>query len=167
MDWISIVFWLVGTLIVMLGPILLIHELAHFIFAKLAGARVEEFGFGFPPRLLGLWRGQGYLKIGSTRVEIPRGFKLPPDLEADDWVDAVTRRHDDGTAVLQRLSVLDPDAGGLSPKREEIDEGTRMRGVVTELEPGTDAIGLADQRGDILAVIRLHSEDAEPPAESD
>ncbi|MGD8244866.1 MAG: site-2 protease family protein, partial [Anaerolineae bacterium] len=26
----------------MLGPLLLIHELAHFVFAKLAGVRVEE-----------------------------------------------------------------------------------------------------------------------------
>jgi regulator of sigma E protease len=137
MNWISIAFWLAGTLIVMLGPILLIHELAHFIFAKLAGARVEEFGFGLPPRLLGLWRGQGYLKIGSTRVEVPRAFKLPSDLEADDWVDAITKRQDDGTYVLKRLTILDPDADELTRRREQVSEGVRMRGVVTELEPGT------------------------------
>jgi regulator of sigma E protease len=52
MDSINIVFWLAGTLVVVLGPIILLHELGHFIFAKLAGVRVEEFGLGFPPRLL-------------------------------------------------------------------------------------------------------------------
>lgn len=137
MDWVSILFWLVGTLIVMLGPILLIHELAHFVFAKLAGARVEEFGFGFPPRLLGLWRGKGFLKIGNTRIVIPRAFKLPPDLETDNRVEAVTTRRDDGSYVLERISILDQDGDSLSPEHEQSSEAMRMHGVVTELEPGT------------------------------
>jgi regulator of sigma E protease len=137
MNWINVVFWLVGTVIVMLGPILLIHELAHFIFAKLAGVRVEEFGFGFPPRLLGLWRGKGYLRIGSTRVEVPLASGLPPDLEEDTWVDVVTRRRDDGTYILERLTALPSGAEKLTPKRERIDDKVHMRGVVTELEPGT------------------------------
>lgn len=35
------------------------HELGHFVVAKLAGVKVDEFGFGYPPRLLklGTWRG--------------------------------------------------------------------------------------------------------------
>jgi regulator of sigma E protease len=137
LNWISVVFWLAGTLIVMLGPILLIHELAHFIFAKLAGIRVEEFGLGLPPRLLGLWRGRGYLKIGSTRVEIPRGFELPSDLEVDAWVEGVTERRDDGTHILKDLTVLTSDVGDLTPKRERVNGGVAMRGQVTEREPGT------------------------------
>ena len=137
MNWISVLFWLAGTVIVMLGPILLIHELAHFIFAKLAGVRVEEFGFGFPPRLLGLWRGKGYLRIGSTRVEIPRAFDLPSNLEKDAWVDGVTRRRDDGSYTLERLTVLDSEEEDLEPARERVGDEVHMRGVVTELEPGT------------------------------
>ena len=77
MDLINIGFWLVGTLVVVLAPIILIHELGHFIFAKLAGVRVEEFGFGYPPRMLKLWRSQGYLDIGLMRLVIPAGFRLP------------------------------------------------------------------------------------------
>ncbi len=42
--------------IVVLGPLILIHELGHFLLAKRAGVRVEEFGFGFPPRLMTLFR---------------------------------------------------------------------------------------------------------------
>jgi regulator of sigma E protease len=137
MNWINIAFWLLGTVIVMLGPLLLIHELAHFIIGKLAGVRIEEFGFGFPPRLLGLWRGRGYLKIGSTRVRIPLAFSLPPGLEEDVWVNAVCGRRDDGSCVLEQISVLDRDADALNPNREQTAGRVRLRGLVTELEPGT------------------------------
>ncbi len=39
--------------------IILTHELGHFIVAKLVGIEVEEFGIGFPPRMLTLftWKG--------------------------------------------------------------------------------------------------------------
>ncbi len=43
------------TALVFIGLLLLlvlVHEWGHFITAKKAGCRVEEFGFGFPPRLL-------------------------------------------------------------------------------------------------------------------
>ncbi len=33
--------------------LVLVHELGHFFAARLAGVHVEEFGFGFPPRLAG------------------------------------------------------------------------------------------------------------------
>jgi regulator of sigma E protease len=48
-------------LIVIIGLSLLIfiHELGHFLAAKFFGVKVEEFGFGFPPRLFGK-------KIGET-----------------------------------------------------------------------------------------------------
>jgi regulator of sigma E protease len=36
--------------IVVLGSLVLVHELGHFITARLAGIRVLEFGIGFPPR---------------------------------------------------------------------------------------------------------------------
>ena len=37
--------------IVILGVLVLIHELGHFLTARLFGVRVEEFGIGFPPRV--------------------------------------------------------------------------------------------------------------------
>ena len=36
--------------LVVLGSLVLIHELGHFVVARLAGIRVLEFGIGFPPR---------------------------------------------------------------------------------------------------------------------
>lgn len=38
--------------------LILVHELGHFLAAKLSGVRVEEFGLGFPPRLLRFRRGE-------------------------------------------------------------------------------------------------------------
>jgi len=42
-----------------LGLLVIIHELGHFILAKIMGIRVERFSIGFPPRLFGK-------KIGDT-----------------------------------------------------------------------------------------------------
>jgi len=38
--------------------LILTHELGHFITAKASGVKVEEFGLGFPPRLLSIRRGE-------------------------------------------------------------------------------------------------------------
>ena len=44
--------------ILVIGVLVLVHEFGHFIVAKRAGMKVEEFGFGFPPRLFGWKRGE-------------------------------------------------------------------------------------------------------------
>src|SRR5437762_12702135 len=36
--------------LVILGVTVVLHELGHFLVARLAGVRVLEFGIGFPPR---------------------------------------------------------------------------------------------------------------------
>lgn len=43
--------------VLVLGVLIFVHEFGHFITAKRAGLTVEEFGFGFPPRLFGIKRG--------------------------------------------------------------------------------------------------------------
>ena len=44
--------------ILILGLLIFSHEFGHFISAKKAGIKVEEFGFGFPPRLFGIKKGE-------------------------------------------------------------------------------------------------------------
>jgi regulator of sigma E protease len=44
--------------ILILGILIFAHELGHFVSAKKAGVRVEEFGFGFPPRVFSFKRGE-------------------------------------------------------------------------------------------------------------
>lgn len=43
---------------IILGVLVFVHELGHFLAARWSGVAVEEFGFGFPPRLIGWRRGQ-------------------------------------------------------------------------------------------------------------
>lgn len=43
--------------IIVLSILIFVHEFGHFIVAKRAGMKVEEFGFGFPPRLWGIKKG--------------------------------------------------------------------------------------------------------------
>ncbi len=46
----------VGYFFAALFPLVLIHELGHFLLAKANGIRVDEFGIGFPPRLVRVFR---------------------------------------------------------------------------------------------------------------
>lgn len=49
--------------IAILVVLILAHEFGHFIVAKRAGVRVDEFGIGFPPRLYGR-------KVGETEYTV-------------------------------------------------------------------------------------------------
>lgn len=44
--------------IIILGLLVFVHELGHFVVAKRSGMEVQEFGFGFPPRMFGIRRGE-------------------------------------------------------------------------------------------------------------
>jgi regulator of sigma E protease len=71
-----------------LGLLVFVHELGHFIMAKRGGMRVDEFGFGFPPRLFGFKRGEtlysinliplgGFVKVAGEdggAIADPRSF---------------------------------------------------------------------------------------------
>lgn len=47
----------------LLGLLIFIHELGHFVLAKLCGVRVEAFSVGFGPRLFGFERGGTEYKV--------------------------------------------------------------------------------------------------------
>ncbi|MFC1686353.1 RIP metalloprotease RseP [Patescibacteria group bacterium] len=46
------------TFILVFGLLIFVHELGHFLVAKKMGVKVEEFGFGYPPRIFGIKRGE-------------------------------------------------------------------------------------------------------------
>ncbi len=45
-----------------------LHELGHFIAAKRAGVKVEEFGIGIPPRLFGITRGETTYSVNAIPI---------------------------------------------------------------------------------------------------
>jgi len=50
---------------VVLGVLVLLHELGHFIAAKLCGVRVDVFSIGFGPRIWGIKRGDTDYRISA------------------------------------------------------------------------------------------------------
>lgn len=80
--------------LIVLGILVISHEFGHFIAAKKSGVRVDEFAFGFPPKIFGYTKGEttyrfnllpfgGYVKIhgedddGETKND-PRSFTSKP-----------------------------------------------------------------------------------------
>jgi regulator of sigma E protease len=65
--------WYLLAAIPVFGLLILVHEFGHFITAKWAGIRVEEFGLGFPPRVVGIRKrdtgGWEVIWFGSGREE--------------------------------------------------------------------------------------------------
>lgn len=61
--------------LVVLGSLVLVHELGHFIVARRNGIKADEFGFGFPPRMFGIVKddvtGRYEIIWGSKDVESP------------------------------------------------------------------------------------------------
>jgi regulator of sigma E protease len=53
----SLLFWAAAVL-ALLGILILVHELGHFVFAKLFDVKVMRFSLGFGPRLIGITRGE-------------------------------------------------------------------------------------------------------------
>lgn len=54
--------------LVILGVLIFAHELGHFLAAKKAGVRVEEFALGFGPRLLSVQRGETRYSLRALPV---------------------------------------------------------------------------------------------------
>lgn len=49
--------------LIIFSVLILIHECGHFFAAKKSGVKVEEFGFGLPPRMFGIKRGETIYSI--------------------------------------------------------------------------------------------------------
>ena len=54
--------------IIVLSILVFVHELGHFLAARRAGIRVDEFGFGFPPRVWGKKIGETIYSINALPV---------------------------------------------------------------------------------------------------
>lgn len=55
--------------VVILGILVFVHELGHFVMARRNGIKAEEFGLGFPPRLVGIQFLSGKEKQKFSEIE--------------------------------------------------------------------------------------------------
>jgi len=83
--------------LLLLSVLVLIHEAGHFFVAKKFGIKVEEFGFGFPPRMFGFKKGEtvysinwlpigGFVKLygedeaGAGKIDLKKKKELNKDI---------------------------------------------------------------------------------------
>jgi len=78
------IFLLILQVVLVISLLIFFHELGHFLSARAVGVPIEEFGFGYPPRLLkiGEWKG-----TEITLNWIPFGGFVRPKGEADETVE--------------------------------------------------------------------------------
>jgi regulator of sigma E protease len=153
---------------IVLSVLVLVHEFGHFVTAKRAGVRVDEFGLGFPPRLLKWRRGEtlytlnlipfgGYVKIfgedESERAE-PRSFgALPVGRRAVIMVAGVTMN------LILTVVLLSIVAGVGRPVIVTEENRATARDVqvmIMYVQPGSPAQSAGIARGDEL--VRIQSE---------
>jgi regulator of sigma E protease len=97
--------------IIVFGGMVFLHEFGHFLVARFFKIEIEEFGFGFPPRLLRLWQSKGSLVLNGQTIEIPGTFKFSfdwrdhPDEAVKATVDSI-----DGRMVLRSLELVETNA---------------------------------------------------------
>ncbi len=90
--------------VLLIGFLIFIHELGHFLFAKLSGVKVLKFSLGFGPKVIGK-------KIGETEYllsAIPLGgyvkmYGEEPDEELDE---AEKKRSYKNQPILKRASIV-------------------------------------------------------------
>ena len=79
-----------------LGVLIFVHELGHFVMARRVGIRVLKFSLGFGPRLVGFKRGDteyvisaiplgGYVKMAGENPDDPRSGRDDEFLSKTKW----------------------------------------------------------------------------------
>ena len=92
------------SVIVLLGVLIFVHEVGHFLVAKWAGVGVLKFSLGFGPKLFGK-------KVGETEYlvsAVPLGgyVKLMGESEGDELSEADEKRSFSKQPVLKRAAIV-------------------------------------------------------------
>lgn len=133
---------------VVLGTLLLGHELGHFLAARWRGVKVDEFGLGFPPRILTLFEAGG---TKYTLNWIPLGGFVRPAGEDDPEIPGGLAASSKTTRAL--VLAAGPAANVLlaflafqfafrfaAPNLEQV--------IIAEVSPGTPAYTAGIMEGD-------------------
>ncbi len=116
--------------------VVFIHEFGHFIVSKLLKVEVEEFGFGFPPRMLTLWRQKGYLLLKSgQRLEIPRSFGLSGWSAVLDHELKITADREDNKLILRTLEWTET-----TPGKKNTNSADPLKNVDISIDPSGHVI---------------------------
>jgi regulator of sigma E protease len=137
-----------------LGTLVIIHELGHFVIARLAGVRVLEFGIGFPPRARVL-RSKGETLYTLNWLPIGGFVKL----EGEDGNDADDPRSFASQPYLTKMLILVAGVAMNVVLAFAIFTGIALMGDPTlgyrvgAVQPGSPAAAAGIQRGDVVVSI--------------
>lgn len=137
----------------MLVVLIVVHELGHFVTAKLAKVKVLEFGLGYPPRLWGFKRGEteytvnalplgGFVRLlGEEDPSDPQSLAAKPR-----WVRLVVL----GSGALMNvlLAIFLFSLALMIPREVDI-----SRARISEVVPGSPAEEAGLQPGDIIFAV--------------
>jgi len=138
--------------VAVLGVLIFAHELGHFVIAKWAGIRVEEFGFGYPPRLFTFMRRGGTeytvnaLPFGGFVRMLGEDDPSSPDSFASQSRKVRAAVLVAGPAMNVLLAVL-VFAGAYTMLGEPVPEGFV---TITAVEPGSPAAVAGIRPGDVI-----------------
>ena len=169
--------------------LILVHEWGHYITAKLTGMRVDEFGIGFPPKLLSFKRGETNYTLNALPVG---GFvkiygENPDELEVggnDEQINDRTRAFGARPKWAQIMVLL---AGvtmnmalawsllfvillaGVQSSVEEGQQNDDAKLVITDVMVGGPAYGVLPPQSEVVSVVAGDKElsDLIPSAFSD
>ena len=69
--------------VIILAILIFVHEFGHFVVAKKSGMQVDEFGFGFPPRIAGIQKVEGKWRwVWGHKNPLGSNTTPPPFAEA-------------------------------------------------------------------------------------
>jgi regulator of sigma E protease len=146
--------------LIVLGIIIVIHELGHFLVAKFFKIKVETFSVGFGPRLLGFRRGEtdyrisafplgGYVKMaGETPTDTITG-EAYEFMSKPKWQRFLVAAAGPAMNVILAVGIL----AGLYVYGTELPEFMSGLAIVGVVEPGSPAEQAGIKSGDqIMAV---------------
>ncbi len=143
-----------------LGVLIFVHELGHFVMARRVGVRVLKFSLGFGPRLVGFKRGDteyvvsaiplgGYVKMAGENPDDPRSGRDDEFLSKSKW----ERFQILIMGPLMNLILAVVVTAGVLMNGAEIPSFQSAPPVVGQIVPGSPAARAGIQSGDRIVSV--------------